>query len=36
MESDNRIPIWSLVIIEDWVRHQQFSQEWMSSQDVDF
>ena len=29
IESDNRLPIWSLVVIEDWISHQQFAQEWM-------
>ena len=36
IESDNRLPIWSLVVIEDWISNQQFAQEWISNQDVDF
>jgi|TARA_B110000037_G_C17114394_1_gene503146 predicted DNA-binding transcriptional regulator AlpA len=36
MNSDDRVPIWSLVVIEDWIGQQQFTNEMMHNQDVDF
>ncbi len=36
MKSDDRVPIWSLVVIEDWIGQQQFTNEMMHNQDVDF
>ena len=36
MNSDDRVPIWSLVVIEDWIGQEQFTNEMMHNQDVDF
>ena len=36
MNSDDRVPIWSLVVIEDWIGQQQFTNEMMHNHDVDF
>jgi len=33
---DDRVHLWSLVIIEDWVSQQQVTHDWINNQDIDF
>ena len=36
MKLDDRIPLWSLFVIEDWVSQQQVTNDWLNNQDIDF
>jgi len=36
MRLDDRIPLWSLFVIEDWVSQQQVTNDWLNNQDIDF
>ena len=33
---DDRILLWSLFVIEDWVGQQQITNDWLNDQDIDF
>lgn len=35
INTTDRLPIWSLIVIEDWINQQKFTQELVDNQDID-